>query len=171
MIMSFESPQQGNSKQHMRPVLLGEMTNIFPAPCENMPLGHMQTAKAQISICISSHWSVFTFHLQNHLSQGTTKPTIRLVRPAKSQINLRTRTVWWSSLLITYAFGNILGPVVQSVVSLTSSLRVISLTVLADSIYNILIFFAEKMWVAFALQKLLTFFQQKISAYLRITLM
>ena len=41
-----------------------------------------------------------------------------------------------------------LGPVVQSVVSLTSSLRVISLTVLADSIYNILIFFAEKMWVA-----------------------
>ena len=39
----------------------------------------------------------------------------------------------------------ILGPVVQSVVSLTTSLRVISLTVLADSIYNILIFFAEKM--------------------------
>ena len=36
---------------------------------------------------------------------------------------------------------NFLGPVVQSVVSLTSSLRVISLTVLADSIYNILIFF------------------------------
>ena len=36
------------------------------------------------------------------------------------------------------------GPVVQSVVSLTSSLRVISLTVLADSMYNILIFFAEK---------------------------
>ena len=37
------------------------------------------------------------------------------------------------------------GPVVQSVVSLTSSLRVISLTVLADLIYNILILFAEKM--------------------------
>ena len=56
------------------------------------------------------------------------------------------------------------GPVVQSVVSLTGSLRVISLTVLVDSIYNILIFFAEKMWVAFALQKLITFFQQKISS-------
>ena len=54
-----------------------------------------------------------------------------------------------------------LGPVVQSVVSLTSSLRVISLTVLQDSIHNILIFFAEKMWVAFALQKLLTFFSAK----------
>ena len=54
-----------------------------------------------------------------------------------------------------------LGPVVQSIVSLTSSLRVILLTVLANSIYTILIFFAEKMCVAFALQKLLTFFQQK----------
>ena len=53
------------------------------------------------------------------------------------------------------------GPVVQSVVSLTSSLRVILLTVLADSIYNIMKFFAEKMWVAFALQKLLTFFSAK----------
>ena len=42
-------------------------------------------------------------------------------------------------------FLNIPGPVVQSVVSLRSLLRVISLTVLADSIYNILIFFAEKM--------------------------
>ena len=41
-------------------------------------------------------------------------------------------------------FTDSLGPVVQSVVSLTTSLRVISLTVLADSIHNILIFFAEK---------------------------
>ena len=38
-----------------------------------------------------------------------------------------------------------LGPVVRSAVSLTSSLRVILLTVLADPIYNILIFFTEKM--------------------------
>ena len=38
-----------------------------------------------------------------------------------------------------------LGPVVQSVVSITTSLRVIPLTVLADPIHNILIFFAEKM--------------------------
>ena len=37
------------------------------------------------------------------------------------------------------------GPSVQSIVSLMSSLRVISLAVLADSIHNILIFFAEKM--------------------------
>ena len=37
------------------------------------------------------------------------------------------------------------GPVVQSIVSLTSSLKAISLTILADSIYNFLKFFAEKM--------------------------
>ena len=68
-----------------------------------------------------------------------------------------------------YEKNSFLGLDVQIIISLTSSLRVISLTVLADSIHNILIFFADKMWVAFALQKLLTFFQQKISAYLRIT--
>ena len=37
-----------------------------------------------------------------------------------------------------------LGPVVQSVVSLTSSLRIISLTVLADLLYSILIFLLKK---------------------------
>ena len=46
------------------------------------------------------------------------------------------------SLLLVPVFDQ--GPVVQSVVSLTSPLRVVSLTILADSIYNILIFFAEK---------------------------
>ena len=44
------------------------------------------------------------------------------------------------------------GPVVQSVFSLTSSLRVILLTVLADSIYSFPIFFAENIRVAFAPQ-------------------
>ena len=47
--------------------------------------------------------------------------------------------------IILFVNLKVLGPVVQSVVSLTSSLRVSSLTALADSIYNILIFFAEKM--------------------------
>ena len=45
------------------------------------------------------------------------------------------------------------GPVVQSVVSLTSSLRVVSLTVLADSLQSILIFFAEKMYLHFFSKK------------------
>ena len=42
-------------------------------------------------------------------------------------------------------YAALLGPVVQSVVSLTSSLRVISVTVLADSIHIILIFLLKKM--------------------------
>ena len=54
-------------------------------------------------------------------------------------------TFWWRSETYTKCTSNNTGPIVQSVVSLTSSLRVISLTVLVDSIYNILIFFAEKM--------------------------
>ena len=54
-----------------------------------------------------------------------------------------------------------LGPVVQSVVSLTSSLRVISLTVLADSIYNILIFFAEKNVSSFCTAKATHIFSAK----------
>ena len=58
--------------------------------------------------------------------------------------------------------GKNLSPVVQSVISLTSSLRVISLNVLVDSIYNILIFFAEKNVATHI-------FSAKISAYLRIT--
>ena len=53
------------------------------------------------------------------------------------------------------------GPVVQSVVSLTSSLRVISLTVLADSIYNILIFFAEKNVSSFCTAKATHIFAEK----------
>ena len=54
-----------------------------------------------------------------------------------------------------------LGQVVQSIVSLTSSLRVISLTVLADSIYNILIFFAEKNVSSFCTAKATHIFSAK----------
>ena len=66
------------------------------------------------------------------------------------------QTVWMHSLISVFVgcmsegiFLNVvafvLGPVVQSVVSLTSSLRVISLIVLEYLIYNILIYSAEKM--------------------------
>ena len=63
-----------------------------------------------------------------------------------AKISYVTRKIHTVKHLISVASksGN-LGPVVQSVVSLTSSLRVILLTVLADSMHNILIFFAEKM--------------------------
>ena len=58
---------------------------------------------------------------------------------------LRDCGIIWVPHLYFYIFQKHLGPVVQTVVSLTNSLRVISLTVLANSIYNIRIFFAEKM--------------------------
>ena len=60
-----------------------------------------------------------------------------------------------------------LGTVVQSIVSLTSLLRGQLMKCFTTSLPNTLIFFVEKMREAFALQKLLTFIQQKILAYLR----
>ena len=101
-----------------------------------------------------------------HMSEGTF-PDVAAQFTMSHVFYFLPSTIWYISS--SFVATKDLGPVVQSVVSLTSLLRVISLTVLVDSIYNILIFFAEKMWVAFALQKLLTFFQLKISAYLRIT--
>ena len=59
---------------------------------------------------------------------------------AAININYITYKSIFKFIINTYKFYN-QGPVVQSVVSLTSSLRVISLTVLADSVHNILIFF------------------------------
>ena len=59
-----------------------------------------------------------------------------------------------------------LGPVVQSIVSLTrSSLRGQLVKCFTTLNPNTLIFFVEKMRKAFALQKLFTFFQQKIMAF------
>ena len=66
--------------------------------------------------------------------------TIKLILYNSKIHEAPSETFYLGFILYSY-----LGPVVQSVVSLTSSLRVISLTVLAASIHNILIFFAEKM--------------------------
>ena len=65
--------------------------------------------------------------------------------PLSSLYVLGPNIHWTSNYGTDIEFIKNMGPVVQSVVSLTSSLRVISLTVLGDSIYSILIFFAEKM--------------------------
>ena len=56
------------------------------------------------------------------------------------------------------------GSVVQSIVSLTNSLRGQFVKCFTTLVPNTLKFFVEKMREAFALQKLLTFFQQKILA-------
>ena len=59
------------------------------------------------------------------------------------------------------------GPVVQSIVSLMTSLRGQLIKCFMTLQPNKLIFFVEKMREAFALQKLLTLFQQKLLAYIR----
>ena len=64
-------------------------------------------------------------------------------------------------------FHKNLGPVVQSIVSLTSSLRGQLVKCFTTLQPNTLKFFVEKMREAFAVQKLLTFFQQKILANFR----
>ena len=56
------------------------------------------------------------------------------------------------------------GPVVQSIVSLTSSLRGQLVKHLMTLLLNTLNFFVEKLREAFALQKLLTLFRQKTLA-------
>ena len=68
---------------------------------------------------------------------------------------------FYKSIPLNSVTPNDQGPVVQSVVSLTSSLRVISLTVLADSIHNILIFFAEKNVSTFCTAKATHIFSAK----------
>ena len=106
------------------------------------------------SVILICYWWHVAWHLQVDIGCFT---QVSESWPSTKALLKKKHNVWFCGERIKY-----LGPVVQSIVSLTSSLRVIMLTVLADSIYNILIFFAEKMWVAIALQKLLTFFQQKI---------
>ena len=63
--------------------------------------------------------------------------------------------------------GSQQGPAVQSIVSLTSLLRGQLVKCFTTLLLSTLIFFVEKMRETFALQKLLTFFQQKILAYFR----
>ena len=44
-------------------------------------------------LLISTHNISFVEEQEKHMSQCTTKPTIRLVLPAKTKISLRIRTV------------------------------------------------------------------------------
>ena len=77
------------------------------------------------------------------------------------KFNCRLIGVFNGQICLKIHFLVLLGPVVQSIVSLMSSLRVISLTVLADSVYNILIFFAEKNVSSFCSAKATHIFSAK----------
>ena len=78
-----------------------------------------------------------------------------------------TMWLWRKKLILMVLLFLVQGPVVQSMVSLTSSLRgqlVKCFTTLGPNTLNI---FDEKMREAFALQKLLSMFQQKLLANFR----
>ena len=62
--------------------------------------------------------------------------------------------------------SDVLGPVVQSVVSLTSSLVILMLTSLVSTVSNAQVFLLKKMWVAFANAKATHIFSAKILAYM-----
>ena len=100
---------------------------IWAAPCKNVPSEDAWTVRPR-SACESMQFDQ-GLHCPLPESLDTIKCISGEQRPGRD---------------FEHAHDD-LGPVVQSVVSLTSSFRVISLTVLADSMYNILIFFAEKM--------------------------
>ena len=83
-----------------------------------------------------------------------------------NQIQLRVHLHVFFAVILAKVnnFCGFLGPVVQSIVSLTSSLRGQLVKCFTTLYLNTLIFFAEKMREAFAVEKLLTLFQQKILA-------
>ena len=58
-------------------------------------------------------------------------------------------------------FFNIQDPVVQSIVSLTISLRHKFVKQISAKVTNTLLFFVEKMRESFAVQRILTFFNKK----------
>ena len=64
------------------------------------------------------------------------------------------------------AIPNILGPVVQGIISLMKLLADNSLSFRVFTKLIALILFAEKLFEAFAMQKLPTFFRQKIAVFL-----
>ena len=56
---------------------------------------------------LSDETKWFSFRGSFHMSQHTTKPTIRLMRPAKTRIRLRGCAVWSESSLVAYAFHSL----------------------------------------------------------------
>ena len=80
----------------------------------------------------------------HHFDPEAKKQSMQWKHPSSSPPK-KFKGVSSAGKVMSSIFWDSQGPVVQSIVSLTSLLRVISLTVLADSIHNILIFFAEKM--------------------------
>ena len=81
--------------------------------------------------------------LNRNLIRNVIKRTFGSVLLAKNQISLRICAVVIPTILHVY-LAKYLGPVVQSIVSLTSSLVVKMLTVLVNTISNSQVFFFQQ---------------------------
>ena len=80
--------------------------------------------------------------------------------PSNFRLGALITASYLTAIILAY-----LHPVVQSIVSLTSSLIGQLVKCFTTLLPNIMVFFVEKMKEAFALQKLLIFFQQKIGTF------
>ena len=115
-----------------------------------------------VYICLQDHWQgvIQPLLIYFHIFWSTFSFLDKRYSPTatgmiKDQKNLLCSMWKWNR-----------GPVVQSIVSLTKSLVNDSLSLLVCLKSSVLIFFAEKMWGTFALQKLPTFFWQKMAVFL-----
>ena len=143
------------------------MGHVMPKPV----FGHMLAANAQISLRISTVWSgplLSTNRITGHYVSMESKCPDEILRMRGMNLNLcaqaQRHIFAWLCPNITHMPHN-LGPVVQSVISLTSALVVKMLTDLVSTVSNSVIF-AEKMWVAFANAKATHIFSAKMLAYM-----
>ena len=84
--------------------------------------------------------------------------------PQFSLAPLISRTQWLSKVEFRLEHSELQGPVVQSIVSLTTSLVIKTVTVLVNTISNSQVFLLKKWEQLLQMQKLLTFFSAKIIA-------
>ena len=121
--------------------------SVDPDEMQHSAASHLGLHCLLRPVCLDTYGKYGICKRQQHYVTGETSMCIHTVCPGP--INRHAPIIGY------------LGPVVQSVVSLMSSLRVISLTVLADSTYNILTFFAEKNVSSFCTAKATHIFSAK----------
>ena len=101
--------------------------------------------------------SIFYYSICSFYRTSSNKISAYQICNVLSKKRMHKRTLPIRHLSVLHQFYH-LGPVVQSIVSLTMSLRRQLLKYLLNTYANISLFFVGKMCESFALQKILTFF-------------
>ena len=137
--------------------LLVKMWNIWDATREHV-LWHVRPRKTQISLCVRSVWSESSILFilgYPKCAHAQTDPNLRWAHVSDGTFSdvavhlVKQRPLWINNH----------GPLVQSIVSLTSSLVVKTLTILVSTTSNLQVFYWKNM--SNLCKMLLTFFQQK----------